>query len=109
MSEQNKIQYAKGVPCYWVIAQYSGQAMKNVLGLADQGVGYIVLGKDSSSVTVAFRYAGPYPIPAHLQIVDDQATIHDLENKRRYQQGLPMRPDTRGTTAPKPVQGGMPF
>lgn len=80
---------SEGIECVWVIAVYRGAQAKRVGALADAGVSYITVDRDSSSsITVAFRYViGEDGLPHHLQEVTDPWKIQKYEKLRKGYHG----------------------
>jgi hypothetical protein len=68
----------------WVTGAYEGSQAKEVLAMADIGIGYKVIerNKSGSSCIVSFVYSGEMPIPKHLVEVKDPYKISDLNKWR---------------------------
>jgi hypothetical protein len=106
MQESSNPEYTPGRTSRWVIGTYSGARMKSVLAHAEAGVGYLVLGQDMGSVTVAFIYAGPWPAPSHLQVIDDPHRVEEYSTMWRMRQGLHKKQDRRQTDTIVNTLGG---
>lgn len=74
--------------CRWVVGKYIGTQARSIALHADAGVGFHVLERDNGGVLVAFRYGGPWPLPAHLVEITDPIKIAKYESMRRSRTGL---------------------
>mgnify|MGYP001580035113 CR=1 FL=1 len=71
----------------WVVGHYRGKDAERVLGLGDEGIGYIILDRSGRGQTleavVAFRRAIDSPLPVFLEQVTDPKKIEKYENQMR--------------------------
>lgn len=83
---------SESVEAQWVVGVFEGLRGKSVLEHANQGSGYLILenkgNKNSPYVLAAFRYAGPMPVPEHLEKVTDVFKVQDYEQKRLRRSGV---------------------
>jgi hypothetical protein len=83
----------------WVIGYWKGDAAKNIIGLASEGVGYFILeeGRQGNQATVQAAYRRPTdsPRPENIIPITDFRKIEKLEERYRRRHGIDERPVVR--------------
>lgn len=72
----------------WVVARYKGEKAKNIINLASNGLGYLILQNyGKQDVLVAFRCAIE-PLPPSVVEVIDPFKIADYDRRLKERMGL---------------------